>query len=129
MSTLPIHVAFIDDEESMHTLVKIRFKKLIKNHEISTYHFMDGSECLSYLRANKELLKIIILFSDISMPNMDGLTLAGIVRNEFPNIEMYVASALTETGLKEKASELGVIDFFSKPINFDVIENILKKHM
>ncbi len=124
-----VHIAFVDDEEALHTLVKIRFKKLIKSGQLESYHFLDGDECLNYLRENKDSLKIIILFSDISMPNMDGLTLAQYLHNEFPNIKVYIASALSDDHIKERATEAGALDFFSKPLDFDKIEEIITKFL
>ncbi|EQC44272.1 response regulator [Bacteriovorax sp. Seq25_V] len=124
-----VHIAFVDDEESLHTLVKIRFKKLIKSGQLESYHFLDGDQCLEYLRENKDSLKIIILFSDISMPNMDGITLAQYLQSEFPYIKVYIASALSNDSMKERASEVGALDFFSKPLDFDKIEEVIRKFL
>jgi CheY-like chemotaxis protein len=123
----PKHIAFVDDEVILHKLIKIKFKSEIEDGSLITYHFMDGLECLNYLRANKENLEILLLFSDITMPNMDGITLTEYVKVEFPKIELFIVSALDIDEYKKRVKNTTTKEFLGKPVNLNKLRDIIFK--
>jgi two-component system chemotaxis response regulator CheB len=58
-----------------------------------------------------------LLILDIEMPEMNGLEVLAVIKEEFPNVGAIVLSALTVKGgeLTVKALELGAFDFVTKP--------------
>lgn len=124
-----VHVAFVDDEEFLHKLVKMKLRKEIASEQVQTYHFYDGIECLNYIRENKENLEIVLLFSDITMPNMDGITLVDHLSVEFPELSVYMASALDIEEYKQRVPESTAKDFLAKPLDFNMIKKIILEHI
>lgn len=61
---------------------------------------------------------------DYNMPGMDGLQLAGILRERFPALPMGFLTANVQESLKKKAEALGC-GFIPKPITTDKIRAFL----
>ena len=57
-----------------------------------------------------------IVITDIKMPFMDGLELAGQIRKEYPDIEIIILSGYEEFGYAQEAISLGVSKYLTKPI-------------
>jgi two-component system chemotaxis response regulator CheB len=64
-----------------------------------------------------ELEKPVLVFLDVSMPEMDGLEALEIIKNKFPGIEVVMISGVNESNanMTVKALEKGALDFISKP--------------
>lgn len=73
----------------------------------------DGELALPMIRE----LKPDILITDIKMPFMDGLTLAGIVREELPDVEIVILSGYEEFEYAKAGIKLGVAQYLTKPIS------------
>jgi len=123
--TEPVHVAFVDDEPLLHRIAEFYFRKEVEDGRVVTYNFLDGLQCIQYLRRNKHNQEIQHLFTDLIMPNMDGITLANLVKEEFPSIKLYILSATGMEQYKDRVSESDVQGFFTKPLNFNVIKKFL----
>jgi response regulator RpfG family c-di-GMP phosphodiesterase len=66
---------------------------------------------------------------DIQMPEMDGYTATGIIRNELKeDIPIIAMTAHAMPGEKEKCLQLGMNDYVSKPIKETVLYNIIARH-
>lgn len=63
-----------------------------------------------------------ILFSDISMPGLDGLTMVAGLRSEFPNIKISILTGYRDFDYAQKAISLGVSRYLLKPSNLAEIE-------
>jgi len=61
---------------------------------------------------------------DYNMPGMDGLTLAGKLKERYPTIPMTLLTANVQESSKEKATAIGV-EFMRKPITEERITSIL----
>ena len=71
----------------------------------------DGKEGLEMVRA----LRPHILFTDIRMPNVDGLAMIAAIRSEFPGIQISVLTAYRDFDYARRALNLGVIRYLLKP--------------
>ena len=64
-----------------------------------------------------EKLRPDILITDIKMPFMNGLELAGQIKKELPDTEIVILSGYEEFGYAREAIELGVSKYLTKPIS------------
>jgi signal transduction histidine kinase/CheY-like chemotaxis protein/HPt (histidine-containing phosphotransfer) domain-containing protein len=70
-----------------------------------------------------------IILMDIQMPEMDGYTATGIIRNELQvDIPIIAMTAHAMVGEKEKCLQLGMNDYVSKPIKETVLYNMIARH-
>jgi YesN/AraC family two-component response regulator len=67
-----------------------------------------------------------ILFTDIKMPDQDGLSLLAGLRSEFPKMQVTVLTGHREFDYAQKAIRLGVSRFLLKPSKMDEIDEALK---
>lgn len=70
-------------------------------------------------------LKPDILFSDISMPGIDGLTMVAGLRSEFPRIKICILTGYRDFDYAQKAISLGVSRYLLKPSNLSEIEEAI----
>ena len=74
-----------------------------------------------------ELDKPELVISDISMPFMDGLELAGLISAQFPYIKMIILTGFDEFEYAQQAIRLKVSDFILKPITAQEIRTLLDR--
>ncbi|TVX97373.1 response regulator transcription factor [Cohnella terricola] len=74
-----------------------------------------------------ELYKPELVISDISMPFMDGLELAGLIAAQYPYIKMIILTGFDEFEYAQQAIRLKVSDFILKPITAQEIRRLLEK--
>jgi CheY-like chemotaxis protein len=72
-----------------------------------------------------------LIFLDLMMPEMDGLTFLGIKREnpELSGIPVIVCSALGEKDTVDKARDLGARSYIMKPFTLKTIEENLREAM
>jgi signal transduction histidine kinase/CheY-like chemotaxis protein len=71
--------------------------------------------------------KYDIIFMDILMPEMDGLTATKIIRQQGINIPIVAISGFDESEKYVEATAAGVNNFVSKPLKLESIKEILIK--
>lgn len=86
------------------------------------YTASNGETALERLR--QEAIDVILL--DVYMPNMDGIELLNIVKEEWPDKSVIMVSSggVDSAQLTVKALELGAMDFILKPSGDDLKKNM-----
>ncbi|HHV13897.1 MAG TPA: response regulator [Clostridiales bacterium] len=67
-----------------------------------------------------------IIITDISMPDLDGLSMIAGVKSEFPDMEISILTGYRRFEYAQKAINLGVTRFLLKPSNLEEIEEAIK---
>lgn len=70
-----------------------------------------------------------LVISDVSMPNMDGLTMVEKIRGELGNANVNVSMLTTESGpnMKERGKAAGIGGWIVKPFKGDAVLETLRK--
>ncbi|HKG68250.1 MAG TPA: response regulator, partial [Segetibacter sp.] len=121
-----VTILCVDDEVDMEEMVKQMFRRQIRNNEYQFVFAHNGREALIQLNQHPET-KLIL--SDINMPEMDGLTLLGHIKEEYKNnyIKTIMVSAYGDMQNIRTAMNKGAFDFVTKPIMFDDFDTTIKK--
>jgi len=83
---------------------------------------MSGKECIEKVENDK----YDIIFMDIMMPEMDGVeTFKKLQEIENFNIPVVALTADAEAGAKEKYLKLGFNNYIAKPIQLDILHNVI----
>ena len=96
---------------------QIVFKKMLGNAQIELTMTEDGAKLLeAYLEAQPD-----IVFTDISMPGMDGLEATRLIRafeaeHNLPSVPIVAMTAHNGAEERERAAEAGVTAYLSKPL-------------
>src|ERR1700760_3679117 len=119
-------ILVVDDETDLEVLIKQKFRKQIRERQYEFVFALNGKEALERI---KEQPDIDMVFSDINMPEMDGLTLLEKLNETNPIIKAVIVSAYGDMDNIRTAMNRGAFDFICKPVNFEDLELTLKKTM
>lgn len=96
----------------------------------TAYDGLEGQEVIREHKPN-------IIFSDISMPGLDGLGMVAGLKSEFEDMEISILTGFRDFDYAQQAIKLGVTRFLLKPSNMEeihealsaMVENLKKKHI
>jgi signal transduction histidine kinase len=112
----PAKILVVDDELELERLIKQRLRKSIREKEIELVFARNGNEALEKLQSDRE---IVMVLTDINMPEMDGLTLLNKLQEVDQNLKAVVISAYGDMNNIRTAMNSGAFDFLTKPLNFE----------
>jgi len=114
-----INILYVEDEEDVREQTKMIFDMLFKNVDTA----FDGLDAWQKYQNTQ----YDIVFTDISMPRMDGLELSRRIKEEDPMQKIVIVSAYNDSDYLLQAIELGVEGFLLKPIAIDKMVLVVKK--
>ena len=94
----------------------------MKNHTVSTA--TNGKCALELVLAANNF---DVVFSDVKMPQMDGLSLLEKMRNNNVHIPVILISGQGDLETSIKALKLGALDFILKPVYLKTLDEALRK--
>ena len=112
-------VLVVDDERDLVDLAEL----LLCSHGLQVAVAYSAGEALRVLERDQE---IDAVFSDVMMPGMNGLQLADVVRNLYPNVRILLTSGYTSpTLLAEHVPDRPYL-FTAKPYRIDTVVELLR---
>ena len=117
-------ILVVDDETDLEVLVKQKFRQKIREHRYEFIFAINGRHALEKIEEHKD---IDIVLSDINMPEMDGLTLLGVLNESNPMVKTVMVSAYGDMENIRTAMNRGAFDFVCKPVNFEDLELTIEK--
>jgi adenylate cyclase len=105
-------------------LINQKFRKKIREKEYEFFFAINGNYALEQINKHPE---IDIVLSDISMPEMDGLTLLTKLTETSPLIKSVIVSTYGDMENIRTAMNRGAFDFITEPINFEDLTLIIEK--
>lgn len=115
-----LKVVLVDDEQIiLNGLQKVIDWKNYGCEVVGTAS--DGKSGLNLVRT----LKPDILFTDIRMPNMDGMAMLAALKSEFPRIQVSILTAYRDFEYARMAIGLGVSRYLLKPSKMDELEEAI----
>jgi CheY-like chemotaxis protein len=114
-------VLIVEDYEDVRALMKF----LVRRHGYTVLEAADGYEAVE--QAKEHCPDLILM--DISMPLMDGISATRIIRtfNGCGNIPIIALTAHDQT-YYHRAIQAGCDEVIGKPLDFDALEDLLKRH-
>jgi adenylate cyclase len=114
----------VDDEDDVAQLILQKFRRQIREQEYEFIFAQNGVDALAKLQAHPDT---DIVFSDINMPEMDGLTLLERLSENSPLLKTVIISAYGDMANIRTAMNRGAFDFICKPFDFEDFERTLEK--
>ena len=112
-------VMVVDDDASMRS----DCKKMLADHGFDVAEAADGIEAISVYRD----FQPDMVFLDITMPAMDGLTTLKEIKVLDPNAKVVMSIVLGQQALVMMALKTGAIDFVIKPFNHEHVLETIKR--
>jgi CheY-like chemotaxis protein len=119
-------ILVVDDERDIKTLFEQRFRKEIRNGDMSFVFAFSGEEAVKILGTMEQ--EAVLILSDINMPGMSGLELLEFIKTKYikpPPIVMMI-TAYGDSDNYESSKRLGADDFLTKPLEFGILKEKLK---
>ncbi|HZR76128.1 adenylate/guanylate cyclase domain-containing protein [Bradyrhizobium sp.] len=117
-------ILFVDDEPDLEALVLQKFRKQIRDGEVTLLFAHDGVEALASLEQHPHVDMVV---SDINMPRMDGLSLLQKLQEAEDRKSTIIVSAYGDMSNIRTAMNRGAFDFLTKPIDFTDLEATIDK--
>jgi len=104
------------------------FRKMLKGADADLRIAENGNELVQMFQQQRP----DIVFSDISMPEMDGIEATGLIRaaeakNEWVSTPIVALTAHAMPGDKERFLEAGMDDYLTKPLKKDIVISKLEE--
>jgi CheY-like chemotaxis protein/anti-sigma regulatory factor (Ser/Thr protein kinase) len=115
-----LNILIVEDDETSRSLLTLKLKKI--SHKL--LHAKTGVEAVKICRENPDLDLILM---DIRMSEMNGHEATRQIRSFNKNVIIIAQTAYGYPEDKEKAKEAGCNDFISKPINHQVLDELIEK--
>jgi CheY-like chemotaxis protein len=118
---MSVSILVVDDEPDVADLFRQHFRREARNGTYVMHFANSGNEALNLLRKGLEPTLMVIL-SDINMPQMDGLDLLAEIKQRWCDLPVMMVTAYGDDQRRRRASELGAHEFLTKPVDFDLLK-------
>lgn len=100
-----------------------RTEKLLQKYNIEAILAENGAEAIKkYKEFNPDMV-----FMDITMPEIDGITATKRIREFDPEAKICMLSCMGQDHIRISATQAGAIDFLEKPYTEEQMMDIVKK--
>jgi class 3 adenylate cyclase len=117
-------ILFVDDEPDLEALILQKFRRQIRDRQVSFMFAHDGIEALQSIEQHPQ---VDLVVSDINMPRMDGLSLLAKLQEAEDRKSTIIVSAYGDMSNIRIAMNRGAFDFLTKPIDFADLETTIQK--
>lgn len=117
-----LNIVIVDDEQIVLDGMKTVLKSAGRDWQVAGTA-VNGVQGLEVIRSSRP----DVVITDIKMPDMDGLEMSRLVKEEFPDTVIFVFSGYAEFNLAQKAIDLGVYNYLLKPMKYMEIYAALEK--
>lgn len=102
-------VLLVDDDEICCTMMALTLREAgVKNVQCLS----DSRLVMPFLQKHGASLALL----DLAMPHLSGYELLGMIRHDYPGIQVVVISGANELGRAVECMKLGALDYLSKPV-------------
>ena len=114
-------ILVVDDENDICDFVKTFFR----DRGFQVFTALSGEDALMITK--KERPDLILL--DIKMKNMDGLAVLKHIKELDKTIKIIMVTALDDQEKMREAYKLGAIDYITKPLALDYLEETVGRNL
>jgi CheY-like chemotaxis protein len=124
-----MNILVVDDENDIKILFEQRFRKEIRNGEVTLMFAPNGFDALAILDNNMQDIPLIL--SDINMPGMTGIDLLKKIKMRFPDPppDVIMITAYGDQENYDRCKSLGANDLLSKPLNFNLLKELIAEKL
>lgn len=117
-SAAPLTVLVVEDSADIRMMMRILL-------EMDGYRVIEAADGLSAVELAVTARPALIMM-DLNLPLMDGLAATGRIREQLPDVPIVVLSGHAGDDYRSAAFKVGCTDYLLKPLDFKLLEVILK---
>ena len=125
-----MRIMVVDDEPDIKPLFEQQFKRELRSGDIEFQFVCSGEDALQCLK-DFGSHGVVLILSDINMPGMNGLILLKLLKENYPQLKVFMVTAYGDEKNFQAAQEYGADNFLSKPIDFVQLKRLMdeaRKH-
>jgi CheY-like chemotaxis protein len=115
---MSVSILVVDDEPDVSELFRQCFRRELRSGTYVLHFAASGRDALALVTAGVQP-KLLVLLSDINMPEMDGLQLLREVKRHWPDLPVIMITAYDDDERRRTADAFGAAEFLNKPIDFE----------
>lgn len=121
-SSEPSRILVVED----HPVNAMLLQDVLKHWGYEVYHAIDGQQAIAHLTEHS----VDIILLDIQLPGVDGFEIARQIKASaaWQEIPIIAITALAMPGDRDRCLAAGLQDYVSKPVNYEELATVLKKH-
>src|SRR4051812_32284325 len=123
---MSVSILIVDDEPDVAELFRQQFRREVRQGRYVMHFAQSAEEALDKLTGGIEP-ELIVVFSDINMPGMDGLGLLCRVKEQRADLPVIMVTAYGDDERRRKAREFGASEFVTKPVDFELLKQQLQQ--
>ena len=120
-SSPAISILAVEDDKVTREVLNLMIPR--KFPDVTIYTSENGRTAVELFKKHKPE----IVITDIQMPEMDGIEMAGEIKAIEADTKFIVVTAYSNTSYYEKFNNIGFHDFLPKPIEFDKLFAAIEK--
>ena len=121
-------ILVVDDEPDVEILFRQQFRRDLRAGRFTMEFAQSGAGALEKI-ANAGDASLILILSDINMPEMTGLELLPKAKALRPDVPVIMITAYGDEATRRKAAELGAAGLLTKPIDFGLLRNEIDERL
>ena len=115
-------ILVVDDEPDVEVLFRRQFRRDVRADRFMMEFAQSANVALQCI-ADAKSVSLILILSDINMPEMTGLELLPKAKALRPDVPIIMITAYGDAETRRKALEGGAEALFTKPIDFVTLRN------
>ena len=115
-------ILVVDDEPDVEALFRQQFRRDLRTGRF-VMEFAQSAPAALQCISDATGASLILILSDINMPEMDGLELLPKAKALRPDVPVIMITAYGDADTKRKALERGADALFTKPIDFTMLRS------
>jgi len=116
---MPRRVLIVDDDP----LIRRSLAEALRERGIEVTVADDGEQALSLFQTAAP----DVVFSDVRMPNVDGLTLLAMLRARAPSVDVILMTAFDDMPTVVAAMRGGAVEFLVKPVDLHQLRALIDR--
>ena len=117
------HILVIDDEEKVAKFIT----EMLKNKGYAVTTFNSSKQAMEYFNSHADTIDLVI--TDQTMPDITGAELSKQMLQRDPNLPIFLITGFSEEVNSEKAAELGIKEYITKPLRLAELVEKLKIYL
>lgn len=113
-------ILVVDDDRNMAEVIAIMLEYELGYDAITSF---SGYDAMAKLRDGN----IDLVITDLKMPGMDGFALIELMRQNGMQISVIMITAFHKPQEQERAEQLGVFAYLTRPFDNDVLKDLVHK--
>jgi CheY-like chemotaxis protein len=120
--SVSVLILVVDDEPDVEMLFRQQFRRDLRSGRF-TMEFAQSAPAALQCISDARNASLILILSDINMPDMTGLELLPKAKAVRPDVPVIMITAYGDAETKRKALEGGAEALFTKPIDFGMLRS------